>query len=152
MLSKHQILEISQEIWESLLGMEIEASDATGNAFADSKRTVTGFVNIGGAWEGTILLEVSDTLSKRFAAEMLGVSAEEVTEQDVADALGELTNMVGGNIKSLLPAPSNLSIPSVAEGSDYSIWAPGTDLLAQVTLRCAGQPMLITVRQALMTV
>jgi chemotaxis protein CheX len=152
MLSKHQILEISQEIWESLLGMEIEASDAAGNAFADSKRTVTGFVNIGGAWEGTILLEVSDTLSQQFAAAMLGISPDEVSDQDVADALGELTNMVGGNIKSLLPAPSNLSIPSVAEGSDYSIWAPGTDLLAQVTLRCGGQPMLITVRQALMTV
>ena len=152
MLSKHQILEISQEIWESLLGMEIEPSDASGNSFSDSKRTVTGFVNIGGAWQGTILLEVSDTLSQQFAATMLGISPDEVSEQDVADALGELTNMVGGNIKSLLPAPSNLSIPSVAEGSDYSIWAPGTDLLAQVTLRCAGQPMLITVRQALMTV
>lgn len=152
MLSKHQILEISQEIWESLLGMEIEGSDELSNAFADSKRTVTGFVNIGGAWEGTILLEVSDTLSKAFAAAMLGISSDEVSDQDVADALGELTNMVGGNIKSLLPAPSNLSIPSVAEGSDYSIWAPGTDLLAQVTLRCNGHPMLITVRQALMTV
>jgi chemotaxis protein CheX len=152
MLSKHQILEISQEIWESLLGREIEPSDETGNAFADCKRTVTGFVNIGGAWEGTILLEVSDVLSKRFSADMLGISPEEVSEQDVADALGELTNMVGGNIKSLLPAPSNLSIPSVADGSDYSIWAPGTDLLAQVTLRCEGQPMLITVRQALMSV
>lgn len=147
MLSKHQILEISQEIWESLLGMEIEPSDEAGNPFADSKRTMTGFVNIGGAWEGTVLLEVSDTLSQRFAATMLGMT-ETVSFQDVADSLGELTNMVGGNIKSLLPAPSNLSIPAVAEGSDYSIWAPGTDLLAQVTLRCENEPMLITVRQA----
>jgi chemotaxis protein CheX len=148
MLSKHQILEISQEIWESLLGMEIEASDEPpSNAFRDSKRTMTGFVNIGGAWEGTVLLEVSDTLSQRFAATMLGMN-EEVSFPDVADSLGELTNMVGGNIKSLLPAPSSLSIPAVAEGSDYSIWAPGTDLLAQVTLSCDGEPMLITVRQA----
>jgi chemotaxis protein CheX len=108
---------------------------------------MTGFVNIGGAWEGTVLLEVSDTLSQRFAATMLGMN-EEVSFPDVADSLGELTNMVGGNIKSLLPAPSSLSIPAVAEGSDYSIWAPGTDLLAQVTLSCDGEPMLITVRQA----
>jgi chemotaxis protein CheX len=148
MLSKHQILEISQEIWESLLGMEIEASDEPAStAFSDCKRTMTGFVNIGGAWEGTVLLEVSDTLSQRFAATMLGMN-EEVSFPDVADSLGELTNMVGGNIKSLLPAPSILSIPAVAEGSDYSIWAPGTDLLAQVTLRCDSEPMLITVRQA----
>jgi chemotaxis protein CheX len=149
MLSRYQIHEICQEIWESLLGMDLTMSDDPGDPFADSKRTMTGFVNIGGAWQGTVLLEVSDFLSHAFAGRMLGMASDEVSEQDVADSLGELTNMVGGNIKSLLPAPSNLSIPSVAEGSDYSIWAPGTDLLAQITLRCEGQPMLITVRQAL---
>ncbi|MDQ1709722.1 MAG: chemotaxis protein CheX [Frankiaceae bacterium] len=150
MLSKHQIHEICQEIWESLLGMDLEMSEEAGDPFADCKRTFTGFVNIGGAWQGTVLLEVSDTLSHRFGGQMLGIPADEVTSQDVGDSLGELTNMVGGNIKSLLPSPSNLSIPSVAEGSDYSISAPGTDLLAQLTLRCEGEPMLITVRQALM--
>lgn len=152
MLSKHQILEICQEIWESLLGVELDMSEEPGDPFADSKRTVTGFVAIGGAWQGTVLLEVSDTLSHTFGGQMLGIPPDEVTEQDVADSLGELANMVGGNIKSLLPAPSHLSMPSVAEGSDYSIWAPGTDLLAQLTLRCAGEPMLITVRQAVMAV
>ena len=126
MLSKHQIHEICQEIWESLLGMDLELSEEAGNPFADS-----------------------DTLSHRFGGQMLGIPPDEVTSHDVGDSLGELTNMVGGNIKSLLPSPSNLSIPSVAEGSDYSIWAPGTDLLAQLTLRCEGEPMLITVRQAL---
>lgn len=150
MLSKHQILEICQEIWESLLSMELDISEEAGNPFADSKRTYTGFVNIGGAWQGTVLLEVSDALSHRFGGQMLGIPADEVTQRDVADSLGELTNMVGGNIKSLLPSPSNLSIPSVAEGSDYSISAPGTDLLAQLTLRCEGEPMMVTVRQAMM--
>lgn len=150
MLSKHQIHEICQEIWESLLGMDLDLSEEAGNPFADSKRTYTGFVNIGGAWQGTVLLEVSDTLSHRFGGQMLGIPPDEVTSTDVSDSLGELTNMVGGNIKSLLPSPSNLSIPSVAEGSDYSISAPGTDLLAQLTLRCEGEPMLITVRQAMM--
>ena len=33
--------------------------------------------------------------------------------------------MVGGNIKSLLPAPSTLSIPSVAEGGETSVRMPG---------------------------
>jgi chemotaxis protein CheX len=148
MLSRNQIHEICQEIWESLLGMDLEISEVAGDPFADCKRTMTGFVNIGGAWQGTVLLEVSDYLSHAFGGRMLGVAADEVSDRDVADSLGELTNMVGGNIKSLLPAPSNLSIPSVAEGSDYAIWAPGTDVLAQLTLRCEGEPMLITVRQS----
>ena len=39
MLSKHQILEISQEIWESLLGMEIEASDEPASTGLPGART-----------------------------------------------------------------------------------------------------------------
>ncbi len=48
----------------------------------------------------------------------MGMEVDEVTEDDVADALGELANMIGGNVKSILPELSALSLPHVhAEGS-----------------------------------
>ena len=34
-------------------------------------------------------------------------------EEDVADALGELANVVGGNVKAVLPGPSVLGLPEV---------------------------------------
>ena len=36
--------------------------------------------------------------------------------EDVADAVGELVNMIGGNVKSLMPGPSTLSLPLVRAG------------------------------------
>jgi hypothetical protein len=39
------------------------------------------------------------------AAIMYGRRAEELTPPEVLDAWGELVNMVGGNLKALLPAP-----------------------------------------------
>jgi chemotaxis protein CheX len=73
-----------------------------------------------------------------FAAEPGSLSADEVS-----DALGELTNMIGGNIKSLLPAPSRLSVPSVAEGESYTVRIPGARLLESVVLVCSAGPLHI---------
>jgi chemotaxis protein CheX len=53
--------------------------------------------------------------------------------------------MVGGNIKSLLPAPSKLSIPSVAQGEQYTVRVPGATLVDAVTLVCQAGPVHITV-------
>ena len=49
---------------------------------------------------------------------MFGSAPDVVTDAEVVDALGELTNMIGGNVKSLLPAPSQLSLPMVSD----SVW------------------------------
>ena len=52
---------------------------------------------------------------------------------EVRDALGELANMLGGNVKALLPAPSRISLPAVAVGSDYELSVVGT---SEVATRC----------------
>jgi chemotaxis protein CheX len=36
-----------------------------------------------------------------------------VDAEDVADALGELANVLGGNIKSVLPGESRLGLPQI---------------------------------------
>jgi chemotaxis protein CheX len=36
-----------------------------------------------------------------------------VDDEDVADALGELANVLGGNIKSVLPGESRLGLPQI---------------------------------------
>ena len=34
-------------------------------------------------------------------------------DEDIDDALGELANVVGGNVKAVLPGPSALGLPEV---------------------------------------
>jgi chemotaxis protein CheX len=46
---------------------------------------------------------------------MLGLDGP-LDDEDVADAVGELANMIGGNIKGLMPGPSVLTLPVVASG------------------------------------
>ena len=41
---------------------------------------------------------------------------------DVTDAVGELVNIIGGSVKSLMPQPTVLSLPSVRTGGRRGTW------------------------------
>ena len=79
-------------------------------------------VGVQGAWVGQIVLEVTVATATRVARAML--ATEEVSDEDVTDAVGELVNMVGGNVKSLMSSPSTLGLPIVLRGrvSRYSAY------------------------------
>lgn len=78
-------------------------------------------VYFAGAWNGAVLIECPPAMAYEFTARLMNISKPGCFDQDVSDALGELANMVGGNLKSVLPRGVNLSMPSVVEGSKYSV-------------------------------
>jgi chemotaxis protein CheX len=129
-------------IWESFVDLPIHAEGGT-RRIDDS--TVTGIVNIDGAWRGAVLVRCPYALAALVTAAML--EGEAVTLDDVRDALGELTNMVAGNVKALLPGPSTISLPTVAFGSDYEIEVLGTHVVAGVPFTSGSYPVLVSLVQ-----
>ena len=75
--------------------------------------TATATVGISGGWSGQVRLDCSDALSVLAAGEVFRLAPDEVTSGQVQDALGELVNIIGGTVKSLLPGPSRLALPTV---------------------------------------
>ncbi|MEQ1565088.1 MAG: chemotaxis protein CheX [Myxococcota bacterium] len=73
-----------------------------------------GLVTISGSWSGQVAFWCSPALARRVAATMFGCAEAEVPEADLCDAVGELANITGGNLKALLEPPSVLSVPAVA--------------------------------------
>ena len=57
----------------------------------------------------------------------MGIALPAAIDDDVRDVMGELANMVAGNLKSLLPRGVDLSMPSVVEGSDYALRVCGVN-------------------------
>ena len=55
--------------------------------------------------------------------------------------------MLGGNLKVLLPQPSQMSLPAVIEGSDYKIMVPSTAVMNEVGFNSEGQPLRISILQ-----
>jgi chemotaxis protein CheX len=101
-------------------------------------------VHISGAWEGVVTVESTSNLARRAASILLGVEEESATPEELGDTLGELTNIIGGNIKGLLPEPSRLSVPAVFQGHDSNLTVKGSRLVSTVGFDCEGQPLRVT--------
>jgi chemotaxis protein CheX len=144
-VTAEQITEIAQEVWESFLSLTLLPHPLGPDAPAITGRHMTGCVAVSGEWTGTVFLACDPELAAAAAEAMFAADPGTLTVDEVSDALGELTNMIGGNIKSLLPAPSRLSVPSVAEGESYTVRIPGARLLEQVVLVCSAGPLQISI-------
>jgi chemotaxis protein CheX len=69
---------------------------------------------------GTLVVSCDQAVAGRLAAGMLGTKGQEVDDDTVRDALGELVNQIGGTIKRKLVAAGTdmmLSVPVVVAGS-----------------------------------
>ena len=144
-VTAEQITEIAQEVWESFLGLTLLPHPLGADAPALTGRHMTGCVAVSGEWTGSVFLSCDLEVAAAAAEAMFAAEPGSLSPDEVSDALGELTNMVGGNVKSLLPAPSRLSVPTIAVGESGSVRIPGAVLLDRVVLVCAPGPLHISV-------
>ena len=142
-MTDEEILGITRDVWESFTGRTIDVAD--GQARPGGGDLTVGCVTVTGAWQGRVLLACPAQLARMAAAAMFDLPAEQLDDREVADALGELTNMVGGNIKSLIPGPSRLSMPAVTVGASPTVKPPRAALVATVSLACEGLPLTVSV-------
>jgi chemotaxis protein CheX len=138
-----EIEDIVRTIWSTLVDIPI---DVGGQALPTDESTVTSIVHIDGAWHGAVLLQCPMTLAKLMTNAMFQAEGEPTIEE-VGDALGELTNMVAGNVKALLPETCAISLPTVALGTNYEINVVGTEPVAVVPFTCDDNPMVVTLVQ-----
>lgn len=134
---------IVQFTWETLLQLPVdeqggEQTDTSTNAWA-------GVITIGGAWEGAVAVQLPESLGRQAACILFSTAETAVTSQDVQDALAELTNVVGGNLKAILPPPCKLGLPVVLEGDDYRIWLPKDVTPISRQFRCEDQLFTVVI-------
>lgn len=106
-IETEDIHSIVSAVWESILEEPLQPSGEGGTYQR------AGNIDIMGLWSGSVMLEVDRDSLRRAAGAMFEVAPEAVTEFQMNDALAELTNMIGGNVKCLIDQPTRLSLPSV---------------------------------------
>ncbi len=126
-----------EQVWTSYVDPEplLPAAPLVDPGCWSAVTTVTG------AWRGMVTVELPERAAHAVATRMLEVA--EASREEMADAVGELVNMVGGNVKSLMPEPSQLSLPMVASGS---ITLPsGAQEACRADLAWQGMPITVRV-------
>lgn len=145
--TEEDLATIAEQVWSSYLDPE-EIAPLLPFPAPQQLVEVSASVSVTGAWRGHVVLSCSSTAAKNAAAALLGVEFEEVTAEDIADALGEVVNIIGGNVKSLLPEPSALSLPHVLLGRvDVEHW-PSVTKVCQLNGSWQDEMVSITVLES----
>lgn len=140
---EQEIISLTQYIWGATLNLDAVPHDAL-VPLAPGQRTLDGVINITGAWAGAVVLQVPEPVARRAAAVMFELDADLASLEDMQDAVGELANMTGGNVKALLDGQCALSLPAVVEGRDYSIRVPGSEPVTRVSFDVDGEPFVVS--------
>jgi len=114
----------TRDVFETMFSLHLEEATQVSAASLSGMRNVSSVCFAGDA-TGIVSIHVDLDLSRRMAAGMLGMEPEELEgESEVQDMLGELGNIVGGNLKSALTDTGlrcALSTPSFTTGADFMI-------------------------------
>ncbi|GAB3684260.1 chemotaxis protein CheX [Angustibacter aerolatus] len=107
---------VVEAVWESLLHTyPAPAPDAPLTA------PVGAVVEIAGAYAGWVRVTCEPGTARRVTEAMLAASPVAIgplDDEDVEDALRELANVLGGNLKSLLPGDCSLGLPAFLPEAD----------------------------------
>jgi chemotaxis protein CheX len=140
LIDEETVQSIAQEAWSALIGDDEFLVPLPGGLPDDA---ISSWVEIVGPWNGTVVLTCGRSTAEALSRCLLARHAPPVLDaEDIQDALGELANVVGGNVKALLPGPSVLGLPEV--GSAPATGAPADT--CRVDLLWRGQSLTITVQ------
>lgn len=142
MLQNDQVRSIIQNIWSSVLALEVSVAEPVAELHGDY---LTSCVHITGGWSGALTIGCPVALARKAAAVMFGMEIPQVGDSEMQDALGELANIAGGNVKSLLPAGCSLSLPTVVQGHDHKFVVPNSKVLGLTAYLCEGHTMVVKV-------
>ncbi len=136
------------EVFDTMLSMDLELADEGVPASVEGERIV-GTVGFAGKAVGSLSVQVNEAFARSITAAMLGMEDDEIEEdEEVLDVIGELSNMVGGDLKSRLCDEGlncNLSIPSITRGSDFKTETKGWGRHEHLVFRHQRQLALVDV-------
>ena len=90
---------------------------------------VIGAVFFAGAWKGAVQVELDEALAYSITAQLMSLETPHSVDSDVCDAVGEVANMIAGNLKSTLPPETVMSMPIVVSGAGFSLTVVGANQL-----------------------
>jgi chemotaxis protein CheX len=138
----------TEEVFATMLGAEIDFDES---AKSDPDSGLMAMVGLTGDWSGAGTLSCSPALGNRAAAAMFmsdPVPDPTAINDEVLDAVAELTNMVIGNIKNTLEhnlGPMAISIPSVIYGRNFHFRSLTGKVIASVAFRWNSEPLEVKV-------
>lgn len=135
--------EITSSVFATMLGIDLVRSAAPEPA----EQPLLAAIHIAGEWTGSVVLALSPRAAQASAAAMLDITPDAATHADLEEVASELVNMIGGNVKGVLPGPSYLSLPTIVSGQQFGVRVVDAELIERVDLACQAGPLSVCLYQ-----
>lgn len=118
-LSEEDVCETATHVWNSALGMKLTQSHQL-SGFSPSD-TIVSSVRFEGGFDGSLLLECTRDFASQMAVIMFASENRDVTDEDMEDALREMTNIAAGGLKAKVPGTTRMSLPRICEEVEWEM-------------------------------
>jgi len=130
-----------EEVFGTMLGLEIEAQPPyIDHNPPEPVEGVVSLIGLAGQWAGSGRFACSAGMALKISGALL-MSEYSAIDDEVLDAIGEVTNMVLGNVKTALEAElgnMGLSIPTVIYGRNFTTRGVSKSSWTVVQFHCQG--------------
>jgi hypothetical protein len=112
-----QVHAIAQEVFAAMVDGDLGLLLPWEGELPALDDALVAWVDLFGDWSGRAVLVTAEGTAQELTRALMGLRPDEPVERaDLEDAFGEIANVVGGNLKALLPNPGTLGLPRI--GSD----------------------------------
>jgi len=135
------IYQFAESVFMSMLGLAVVPAEVP----LPASEIVTAAVYFAGPWKGAVLLQCDPQEACEFTARLMNIPRPAELNDDVRDAMGEITNIIGGNLKPILPHGVGLSMPSVVAGAPSTLQICGHAPILRMAFSCEPGPFWLTI-------
>ena len=115
-MDKSVITNLVSKCWQDTTGLSIESANL--NELTNGNELYIASVVFTGEGQGSMTIAMGKALAKIIASKMFASAIDSVSLDDIKDSIGELANVLAGNIKTDFFGRSELSRPLVMQGSN----------------------------------
>ncbi len=119
----NEIITGTQDVFSTMLMIDLESDTVIENKKCDIQSNLTSMIGLGGDIRGLLAIHCPAAVAQAITGAFLGMDIDELND-DVKDAIGEIANMIAGNLKvSCAKEDINveLAIPTSIVGESFYV-------------------------------
>lgn len=142
-MNSQQLYQISNSVWGHFVSLDLRQRSDDG---LGGRTGLQFYVQVAMGEEGqSVLLGVNQAIASQLAADMFACQASDLAADDVADALGEVTNMLASQVEGFLGMKEDVGLPEHISGQQIETYWHGATVDTEAFVLADGSPVYVAV-------
>ncbi len=119
----NEIITGTQDVFSTMLMVDLESDVVIENEKCNIQSNLTSMIGLGGDLRGLLAVHCPASVAQAITGAFLGMDIDELND-DVKDAIGEIANMIAGNLKvsyAKADIDVELAIPTSIVGESFYV-------------------------------